>query len=69
MQEVIAFYNQGGMLKNENGFPNVTQSPLINPLGLSEDEIEDIVAFLMTLTGDNIAEIVSDAFSAPVGDT
>ena len=69
LQEVIAFYNQGGMLKNENGFPNVTQSPLINPLGLSEDEIEDIVAFLMTLTGDNIAEIVSDAFSAPVGDT
>lgn len=69
LKEVIAFYNQGGMLKNESGFPNVTQSPLIQPLGLTENEINDLIAFMETLTGDNIAEVISDAFSTPVGDT
>jgi cytochrome c peroxidase len=69
LDDVIAFYNQGGMLKNESGFPNVTQSPLIRPLGLTEDEIDDLVAFMETLTGDNIAEVISDAFATPVGDT
>lgn len=67
--DVIAFYNQGGMLKNESNVPNVTQSPLIQPLGLTEGEIEDLIAFLNTLTGDNVAEIISDAFATPVGDT
>jgi cytochrome c peroxidase len=57
------------MLKNESGFPNVTQSPLIQPLGLTENEINDLIAFMETLTGDNIAEVISDAFSTPVGDT
>jgi len=69
LDDVIAFYNQGGMLKNESNFPNVTQSPLIQPLGLTEGEIEDLTAFMKTLTGDNIAEVISDAFATPVGDT
>jgi cytochrome c peroxidase len=69
LSEVIAFYNQGGLLKNEKGFPNVTQSPLIKPLVLTDDEAEDLIAFLMTLTGDNIVEVISDAFATPVGDT
>lgn len=69
LSEVIEFYNQGGLLKNENGFPNTTQSPLISPLGLTDDEIQDLIAFLMTLTGDNIVEVISDAFATPVGDT
>jgi cytochrome c peroxidase len=69
LNEVIAFYNQGGLLKNQSGFPNVTQSPLIAPLGLSDNETEDLIAFLMTLTGDNIVEVISDAFATPVGDT
>jgi len=66
---VIAFYNQGGISQNENGVPNVTQSPLIKPLGLTEQESSDLVAFLNTLNGDNMAELISDAFATPVGDT
>jgi len=69
LKEVIAFYNQGGISHNENGFPNVTQSPLIKPLALTEQESDDLVAFLNTLNGDNIAELISDAFATPVGDT
>ena len=62
LKAVIEFYNKGGI-------PNVTQSPLINPLNLTENEMDDLVAFLKTLNGDNIKEIISDAFSTPVGDT
>ena len=69
LAEVIDLYNQGGVLKNESGYPNVTQSPLITPLGLTENESEDLIAFLKTLNGDNISEVISDAFSTPVGDT
>lgn len=69
LEEVIDFYNIGGMPENESGFPNVTQSPLIQPLGLTDAEIDDLIAFLMTLTGDNVAEIISDSFAAPIGDT
>ncbi len=69
LKTVVEFYNQGGVSESENGVPNVTQSPLIKPLGLTEQEMEDIVAFLNTLNGDNIAEVISDAFAVPVGDT
>lgn len=66
---VIDYYNAGGYPENEAGFPNVTQSPIIKPLGLTPSESEDIIAFLNSLTGDNVEEIISDAFSTPVGDT
>ena len=69
LESVISYYNKGGFLDNGSGFPNVTQSPLIKPLGLSEDESSDLLAFLNTLTGDNIEEVISDAFATPVGDT
>jgi len=69
LESVIAYYNQGGFPKNESNFPNVTQSPIIKPLGLTESESSDLVAFLKTLTGDNVEEIISDAFATPVGDT
>lgn len=62
LTEVLRFYNQGGVA-NEN------LSPLIRPLGLSEQDIADVVAFLSSLTGNNIATLVSDAFAAPIGDT
>ena len=61
LREVIEFYNQGG-------FKNETQSPLMKKLNLSAAEIDDIETFLLTLTGDNVAELISDAFSVPVGD-
>ena len=69
LDSVITYYNQGGFPKNESNFPNVTQSPIIKPLGLTDEESSDLITFLKTLTGDNIEEVISDAFATPVGDT
>jgi cytochrome c peroxidase len=57
----VEFYNAGGVA-NDN------LDPLIRPLGLSANEIDDLVAFLYSLTGSNVDAIVADAFAAPVGD-
>jgi cytochrome c peroxidase len=62
LRDVIEFYNHGG-------FENETQSPLMNKLNLNEKEVDDLIAFMKTLTGDNAAEIIADAFTAPIGDT
>ena len=61
LKQVIEFYNQGG-IANEN------LSPLIKPLNLSNTEKQDLLAFLNSLTGSNIDELVSDAFAAPIGE-
>jgi len=61
LQDVLEFYNRGG-IANEN------LDPLIKPLNLSPQEMDELKAFLMALTGDNVQELVSDAFAAPVGD-
>ncbi len=61
LDDVVEFYNQGGQ-------PNETFDPLIRPLALSAAEKADLVAFLESLTGDNVDELVADAFAAPVGD-
>ncbi len=61
LREVIEFYNQGGV-------PNEVLSPLIKPLNLTDAEIDNLVAFLESLTGDNVATLVADAFAAPIGD-
>ena len=58
---VVEFYNRGG-IKNE------LLDPLLQPLGLNTAEIDALVAFLQSLTGDNVADLVSDAVAAPVGD-
>lgn len=47
LDEVMRFYDRGG-----GDDPN--KSPLLRPLGLSEDELADLVAFLEALTGDPI---------------
>ena len=44
------FYNEGG---GENEFA-ANKSPLIQPLGLSDAEIDDLVAFLESLSGEEI---------------
>jgi len=62
LEEVVKFYNKGGA-------PNEELDPLIKPLGLTPDEIQDISAFLNNLTGSNVDELISDGFAAPVGDT
>jgi len=61
LEQVVEFYNQGG-------FPNETQSPLIKPLKLSKTEKVELIAFLKTLTGSNVVELIADAFTVPVGD-
>lgn len=61
LTEVVDFYNQGGV-------PNPLLDPLIRPLELTDTEIRQIVAFLKSLTGDNVESLVLDAFAAPIGD-
>ncbi|MCX7089318.1 MAG: SCO family protein [Methylococcales bacterium] len=61
LRDVVVFYNQGGVV-NEN------LDPLIKPLHLQPQEIDDVVAFLQTLTGSNVSSLVADAFAAPIGD-
>jgi cytochrome c peroxidase len=61
LDDVVAFYDGGGV-------PNEVLDPLIRPLGLSGQERADLVAFLESLSGDNVNLLVADAFAAPVGD-
>ncbi|WP_031434531.1 cytochrome c peroxidase [Methylomarinum vadi] len=61
LEEVVRFYNQGG-IANEN------LDPSIKPLHLTENDIGDLVAFLQSLTGSNVDELVADAYAAPIGD-
>lgn len=61
LREAVEFYNRGG-IANEN------LDPLIKPLQLNSTEIDDLTAFLGSLTGNNTEELISDAFAAPVGD-
>jgi cytochrome c peroxidase len=60
LHDVVMFYNQGG-------HPHENLDPLITPLHLNEEEIEALVAFLNTLTGDNIQELIQDARSERIG--
>jgi cytochrome c peroxidase len=61
LRDVVDFYNQGGV-------PNELKDPRIRPLGLTDQESNDLVAFMHSLTGDNVDVLVADAFAAPVGD-
>ena len=59
LREVIDFYDRGGV-------PNELLSPLIRPLALTEKEKQDLEAFLHSLTGSNVPDLVADAFAAPM---
>ena len=50
LREVVEHYNEGGMT-DRGGEQIGTLDPKIAPLNLSEREIDDLVAFLETLTG------------------
>ena len=50
LRDVVEFYNAGG---GSNEFAE-TKTPLVEPLGLSESEIEDLVAFLESMSGEEI---------------
>jgi cytochrome c peroxidase len=47
LEEIVRFYNQGGV-------SNAGLSPLIRPLHLNDAEISQLVAFLGSLTGENL---------------
>ena len=55
LTEVVQFYNAGG---GSNDFTDGTmaknKTPLLKPLGLSEKEVEDLVAFLEAFSGDEL---------------
>ena len=61
LREVVEFYDQGGV-------PNELLDPRIRPLGLSDGDKQDLVAFLESLTGSTVGAIVADAMAAPIGD-
>ena len=61
LREVVEFYNHGG-------FANENKDELIKPLNLADEEMDELTAFLATLTGDNIKALVADALAAPIGD-
>ena len=62
LREVIRFYNNGGI-------ENDLRDPLVRPLNLSEEEVNQLLSFLNALTGENVDVLVSDAFTVPVGNT
>jgi len=62
LEEVLNFYNQGGV-------SNETLSPFIKPLNLTATERDDLKAFLLTLTGGNVDEIIQDAAAVPRGES
>jgi len=54
LADVVAFYNRGGS-------PNELLDPLIRPLGLSDAEQADLVAFLQSLTSPAVDRLVDAA--------
>jgi len=61
LRGVVEFYDGGGV-------PNDLLDAKVRPLGLSDEEKADLVAFLESLTGGNVAALVADADAAPIGD-
>ena len=61
LKEVVEFYNRGGV-------SNPGLSPLIRPLQLNAIEVDALVAFMQSLTGSNVNELVGDAFTVDIGD-
>jgi cytochrome c peroxidase len=60
LTDVVRFYSDGGRA-NDN------LDSRIRPLGLNETEVADLVAFLESLTGANIADLIRDGRSVVVG--
>jgi len=61
LAEVVAFYDRGGE-------PHPTQDPAIQPLHLTAEQRDALVAFLVALTGSNVDALAADARSVPIGD-
>lgn len=50
LRDVVVFYNEGG---GENDF-SATKTDMIQPLGMNDDEIDALAAFLESLSGEEI---------------
>jgi len=61
LKKVVSFYNLGGI-------KNPLLDPIIKPLDLNDEEVNDLVSFLESLTGSNVDALVADAFASPIGD-
>lgn len=61
LREVVEFYNDGG---SESGFVGERDEDM-EELNLEEDEIDDLVAFLETLTGDPVDPALLEDTSIP----
>lgn len=57
LEQVVEFYQRGGM-------DNPNKDALLKPLHLSADEKRDLLAFLRTLTGDNVKTLENQARAA-----
>jgi cytochrome c peroxidase len=57
LEEVVSFYDKGGD-------DNPEKDSLLKPLDLSQDDQKALVAFLKTLTGDNIKLLEQEARAA-----
>ena len=60
LEAVVRFYDGGG-------YDHPGLDPSIRPLGLSEEEIADLVAFLKSLDGSGLDDLIADARSQAVG--
>ena len=58
---VVEYYDDGGR-------PHDGLDPRLHPLGLTQEDKDALVAFLESLTGNNVDALVADAHAAPVGD-
>ncbi len=59
LEDVVDFYDKGGI-------DNPEKTPLVVRLDLTSEEKTALVAFLKTLTGDNVATLTDDARKTPV---
>jgi cytochrome c peroxidase len=60
LEAVVRFYNRGGQ-------PHAFLDPLIRPLHLTDAEVAALVAFLESLTGSTVEDLIAEARSTPVG--
>jgi cytochrome c peroxidase len=60
LRAVVMFYNGGA-------HPHDGLDPILGPLGLSDSQVDDLVAFLESLTGRGVDELVRDARSEEIG--
>jgi len=60
LEDVVRFYDRGGI-------PHDGLDPSIRPLGLTEDEVAALVAFLESLTSPDLPALVEDARSVAIG--